>query len=127
MKRIVKGTSWQLYLFFGLLLIGLCVFLFLASQKEDIATPKVLYEGYVAEQEFNRILVVTAEVWEKNKDLPNVNWGEEDPQCIWFTFPEKHVDVKRGNEVTVTFNGVVQESLPGKANADKITVRKEQN
>jgi hypothetical protein len=89
-----------------ILVIGM---LFFAGCQEE--APAETYQGYIADFENNRILV------------GDIYFSIADAEIVSDTGKQlKHSDLKVGKQVTVEFDGMVEESYPAQAGADKVIV-----
>jgi hypothetical protein len=99
----MKIFKW-LFLFVGLLFMSGC--------QEESLTPSVTHQGYIAAVDQNQILVGS----------------------IYFLIDEAKLvtdkgitidlsDLQVGMQVSIVYNGMVAESLPGQASADKVTIK----
>lgn len=89
-----------------ILVVGM---LFFAGCQEK--APAATHQGFIADLENNRILV--GDIYFSIADAKIVtNRGE----------PFKHSDLKVGKQVTIEFDGIVAESYPAQAVADKVIV-----
>jgi hypothetical protein len=83
--------------------------LFMAGCQEE--APAATHQGYIADFENNRILV------------GDIYFSIADAQIVTDTGQKlKHSDLKVGKQVTIEFDGMVAESYPAQAGADKVIV-----
>jgi hypothetical protein len=89
-----------------ILVVGM---LFVAGCQEE--APAVTHQGYIAAFENNRILV------------GDIYFSITDAKMVSDTGEQlKHSDLKVGKQVTIEFDGMVAESYPAQAGADKVIV-----
>jgi hypothetical protein len=89
-----------------ILVVGM---LFFAGCQED--APAVTHQGYIAAFENNRLLV------------GDIFFSITDAKVVSDTGEQlEHSDLKVGKQVTIEFDGMVAESYPAQAGADKVIV-----
>lgn len=89
-----------------LIVVGM---LFIAGCQEE--SPAATHQGYIADFENNRILV--GDIYFSIADAKIVTDTDENL---------RHTDLKVGKQVTIEFDGMVAESYPAQAGADKVIV-----
>jgi hypothetical protein len=89
-----------------ILVVGM---LFMAGCQEE--APAAKHQGYIADLEKNRILV------------GDIYFSIADAKIVTDTGEKlKYTDLKVGKQVTIEFDGMVAESYPAQAGADKVIV-----